>query len=103
MIRPILLLMLSAAMPLPGVQAATALPETCTQSDAARTGWPLLARLDSVRTIRSDADSVSSSPVRQASGGFSEVETYIRFHQEASAGDARSRLMPWPEIRSLAP
>lgn len=73
------------------------------QSAAAGTDRPLLARLDPMRSTRAVVDSGVTDLVPQASGRAFEVETYIRLHQEAAVGDARSRLMPWPEIRSLAP
>lgn len=103
MIRLILPALLAAVVPVPGVHAATAAPETCLQTNAAGTDWPVLARLDPVRTIPADVDSGAPGPVSDATGSEYEVGTYIRLHQEVAAGDARSRLMPWPEIRSLAP
>lgn len=61
----------------------------------------VLAQLDPVRPKLTET-SPASVPA-ELGGRDAEVETYIQLHLDAAAGDTRSRLMPWPELRSLAP
>ena len=86
-----------------GACAATAGAGTCGQAEVAGTARQVLARLDLAQPALADTGSGASRMVPEAPGSNSEVETYIRFHHEAAADDARSRLMSWPELRSLAP
>lgn len=85
-----------------GAYAATSGAGTCGQAEAVRTAWQVLARLDLSQPALADTGSGAPGAAPETPGGSSEVETYIRFHHEAAAVDARSRLMPWPELRSLA-
>lgn len=85
-----------------GVYSSTAGARTCAPVEAAGTGWQVLVRLDLDQPSIANIGSGAPVAVPEQSGGSSEVETYIRFHQEAAAGDAWSRLMPWPGLRSLA-
>lgn len=87
----------------PGAHAATTGAETCGQAEISGAGWQVLARLDLTRPTRADAGSGAPGARNEVSGGGSEVETYIRFHLDAAAGDALSRLTPWPELGALAP
>ena len=54
------------------------------------------------QAMHSDAQSVAASIESNASGKSREVDAYIRFHLETATGDARSQLMPWPELRLFA-
>ena len=86
-----------------GACAGTVGAGTCGQAKVAGTAWLVLARLDLAQPDLAETGSGASGMAREAPGSSPEVETYIRFHHEAAADDARSRLMPWPELRSLAP
>lgn len=96
MMNRLLPVILAAALLGPGAAAAAAGAQTCGLVGAERL---VLAQVDPVRSTFADTRPASAEPV----GSSAEVEAYIRFHHEAAAADARSRLMPWPELRALAP
>ena len=103
MIQILVPVLLSTALAGPGAHAAATEAEICGQSESAGAGWQVLARLDHAQPTRANASSGAPGAQPEARGGDLEVETYIRFHFDAVAGDARSRLMPWPELPALAP
>lgn len=75
------------------------------QENAAAVSPNVLARLDQ-GGASGLADRAVPAPASAAyrdllAPGAGEVETYMRFHAEIAGGDARSLLMPWPELRSL--
>lgn len=98
MIDVLLPLVLAAAPPGPGAAAGSAGTQTWSVVEAGRL---VLAGLDPARPKSADTGAAAAPAEPERSNA--EVETYIRFHLDAAAGDARSRLMPWPELRSLAP
>lgn len=101
-IQVLLPVVLGAALLGSDAYAATG-ARTCGQAEEARTAWQVLARLDLAQPALADTGSGAQGAAPEALAGNSEVETYVRLHHEAAAGDARIRLTPWPQLRSLAP
>lgn len=103
MIQVLMPFVFSTALLGSGAFAATSGAGSCGQAEVTGTAWQVLVRLDLQPAFADTGSGAQGAAPAAPRSSTSEVETYIRFHYEAAAGDARPRLMPWPELRSLAP